>query len=358
MKDIARELNVSVVTVSRAFRGRPDISEATREAVLAKMRELQYQPNVIARSLATGKTNLIGLVIPDLMQTFFAEIAHGITQEFAPTAYQVIIANSEEDAELEEREIRALLARQVDGLIIASAQAQDGPSPVLIELRRQGVPFILVDRTVPGLEANFVGVSDERVGRLATRHLIDCGRRRIAHIRGPAITTAEGRLTGYRDTLQAAGIKAPPSYVVAAAVDAKSGYAAMKKLLECDPPPDAVFCYNDPVAAGAINAVIDAGRRTPEDVAIIGAANMYYSRMLRVPLSSVDQSSAEIGRESAALMLRLLKGEITGTQSILIRPKLVARESTRGADQSRQCGAASSASAKKKSSAAKQWRGK
>lgn len=334
MKDIAKALNISVVTVSRAFRGRPDISEATRDAVLAKMSEMQYQPNVIARSLATGKTNLIGLVIPDLMQTFFAEIAHGITQEFTPTAYQVIIANSEEDAGLESREIRALLARQVDGLIIASAEAQ-GPSPVLAELQQQGVPFILVDRAVPGLDANFVGVSDERVGRLATQHLIDCGKRRIAHIRGPAITTAEGRLAGYRATLAAAGLSVPPCYVVSAAVDDKSGYAAMKQLLSCDPPPDAVCCYNDPVAAGAINAVIEAGRKVPDDVAIIGAANMYYSRMLRVPLSSVDQSSAKIGRESAALMLKLLKGELTGTQSILIRPKLVVRESTRAADHNR-----------------------
>lgn len=333
MKDIAKALNVSVVTVSRAFRDRPDISEATRNAVLAKMREMQYRPNVLAHSLATGKTNLIGLVIPDLMQTFFAEIAHGITQEFAPTAYQVIIANSEEDAELESREIRTLLARQVDGLIIASAEAQQ-PSPVLTELRQQGVPFILVDRAVPGLEANFVGVSDERVGRLATQHLIDCGKHRIAHIRGPGITTAEGRLAGYRTTLARAGISVPPCYVVSAAVDDKSGYAAMRKLLSCDPPPDAVFCYNDPVAAGAINAILDAGRKIPGDIAVIGAANMYYSRMMRVPLSSVDQSSAKIGRESAALMLKLLQGEITGTRSVLIRPKLVVRESTRDQGQS------------------------
>lgn len=334
MKDIARALNVSVVTVSRALRDRPDISKATRDAVLAKMREMGYQPNVLARSLVTGKTNLIGVVIPDLMQTFFAEIAHGITREFTPAGYQVVIANSEEDADLELREIRALLARQVDGLIIAFAESRQPPS-VLADLRQQNIPLVLIDRNIPGVDTNFVGVSDEQLGCLATQHLIDRGRRRIAHIRGPNITTGEGRMAGYQATLSHAGITTPRCYVVSAAVDDKSGYAAMRKLLSCTPPPDAVFCYNDPVAAGAINAIIDSGMRVPEDIAVIGAANMYYSRMLRVPLSSIDQNSTKIGRESAALMLKILRGESSETATIVIPPKLVIRESTRSANETR-----------------------
>lgn len=327
MKDVAEALGVSVVTVSRALRDRPDISKATRQAVLDKMNEMRYRPNILARSLATGKSNLIGLVVPDLMQTFFAEIAHGVTRALTPLGYQVVIANSEDDADLERREIRALVARQVDGLIIAFADALGAP-PMVAELREQSIPFVLIDRNVPNCKANFVGVSDEKVGCLATQHLINCGKRRIAHIRGPSISTANGRFAGYVKTLAKAGLSATAPSWETSAVDDRSGYQAMNKLLKSALIPDGVFCYNDPVAVGAIDAILDAGYRIPSDVAVIGAANMYYSRMFKIPLSSIDQSSIRIGREAAALIMRLLSEEVEGEQTVLISPRLIAREST------------------------------
>ena len=193
MKDVARDLNVSVVTVSKALRDRSDISPATKKRILKRLRELNYRPNWIARSLVSGRTHIIGLVVPDLMSSFFAEVAKGLSEKLRPHGYQVVISISEENANLERQEIDLLLARRVDGLILASAQ-----SPARNELfhviEDHQVPYVLIDRKIAGLKANYVGVDDEEVGRMATEHLIACGCRSIAHIRGPRIATAMGRL--------------------------------------------------------------------------------------------------------------------------------------------------------------------
>ena len=198
------------------------------------------------------------------------------------------------------------------------------------------MPYVLIDRSFLGLPANFVGVDDEEVGRLATEHLISIGRRRIAHIRGPEVSTAMGRLAGYRRALVRDNLDAPAAYVVRGKTidDAGdvSGQAAMKQLLALDTPPDAVFCYNDPTAMGALREILDRGRRVPEDVAVIGCGNVYYAPLLRVPLSSIDQNSTEIGEQAATLALSLMeaKGAPVRPQSMLLQPRLVARASTLG----------------------------
>src|SRR5208283_2593245 len=184
LKDIAQDLNVSVMTVSKVVRGCADVGPETRSRVLARVKELNYQPNWVARSLAARRTFMVGLVVPDLMHSFFAEIAKGITSAMRPLGYDVVICNSEEDASLEASEIDRLLARQVDGLILASAQPPDAVD-VFARIEARGVPFVLVDRRISRVNAPYVGADDEAIGRLATRHLIERGCRRIAHIAGP-----------------------------------------------------------------------------------------------------------------------------------------------------------------------------
>ncbi|MBI3695230.1 MAG: LacI family DNA-binding transcriptional regulator [Acidobacteria bacterium] len=329
MKDIARDLGVSLMTVSKALRNHSDISEQTRKRVLKHARQLGYQPNWIARSLATRRTYVVGLVIPDLMHSFFAEVAKGVARKFEPLGYQIVISNSEEKAEVEERQIELLLARSVDGLIVASAQA-NGRSGLFQTLRARKVPFVLIDRLPAGLGAHYVGVNDEEIGVLATEHLIEQGCRRIAHIRGPAISTGIGRLRGYRRAQAKHGLKAPPEYVVSGRHDDPSGYEAMRDLLRLNPRPDGVFCYNDPVAAGAIKAVLEAGLNVPHDLAIIGAGNVHYSDLLRVPLSTVDQSSSLIGETAADLLAQCMEAKTQPTpKRIWIPPRLVVRESSR-----------------------------
>lgn len=330
MKDIARDLGVSVVTVSKVLRHHSDISAETRERVLKRMKELNYRPNLAARALVTGRTYTIGLVVPDLVHPFFAEVAKGLSRAIRKKGYSLLISSSEEDPELEQQEIEQLLARRVDALIVASAQ---WTVESFRRIEEQKTPYVLIDRQFVGLAANFVGVDDHAVGVLATEHLLDEGCSRVAHIRGPEVSTALGRLEGYKAALARRGLAPATGYVVAgkSGDDAGdvSGYEAMKRLLALAPPPDGVFCYNDPTGMGAMKAILEAGLRVPEDIAVIGCGNVRYSELLRVPLSSVDQDSPSIGERSARLALSLVetKGPVR-PRTILLEPRLVARASS------------------------------
>src|ERR1035437_2727403 len=195
MKDIARDLGLSVVTVSKVLRNLPDISEGTRQRVLKRMHELNYHPNLAARALVTGRSFTIGLVVPGLVHSFFSEIAKGLSSVLRMQGYRLLISTSEEDSALERAEIDDLLARRVDALVIASTE---WTVETFRQIEEREMPYVLIDRSFPGLPANFVGVDDEEVGRLATEHLISIGCRHIAHIRGSEISPAVVRLAGYR----------------------------------------------------------------------------------------------------------------------------------------------------------------
>jgi LacI family transcriptional regulator len=329
MIDIARDLGVSLMTVSKALRSHTDISEETRSRVMKRARELDYRPNWIARSLVTRRTYVIGLVIPDLMHSFFAEVAKGVTRKFEPLGYHIIISNSEESPEVEERQLELLISRNVDGLIVASAQP-NGRRGLFATLGSRKVPYVLIDRMPSGLEAHFVGVKDEEIGVLATEHLIEQGCRRIAHLRGPAVQTGSGRLRGYRRALAKHRLEARADYVISGQTSDSTGYDAMRHLLALSPPPDGVFCYNDPVAAGAIKAILESGLSVPNDIAIVGAGNVHYSDLLRVPLSTIDQSSLAIGEKAAELLVHCIEAKTPPPfKRILIPPRLVVRESSR-----------------------------
>jgi len=329
LKDIARDLNVSVMTVSKVVRGCADVGAETRTRVLARIKELNYQPNWVARSLAARRTFMIGLIVPDLMHSFFAEIAKGVSAAIRPLGYDVVICNSEEDCGVESSEVDRLLARQVDGLILASAQAPSSLE-VFERIEARNVPYVLIDRRFTDARAPYVGADDEAIGRLATNHLIERGCRRIAHIAGPPLTTGVGRLKGYRDALAEAGISVPDSYLVHATDDA-SGFQAARQLLALDPRPDAIFGYNDPTAAGAMKAILEAGIGIPDTMKVIGVGNVHYSDLLRVPLSTIDQSSTAIGQQAADILVKSIGSKRRRPpRTVLIDPILIVRESTGG----------------------------
>ena len=329
LKDIAGDLGLSVVTVSKVLRNHPDISEASRKRVLRRMEELDYRPNLAARALVTGRSYIVGQVVPDLVHPFFGQVAKALGRVLRAQGYSLVLASSESDPELERQEIDRLLARRVDALIVASAQ---GTAESFRHIEAQNTPYILIDRHFAGLDANFVGVDDENIGRMVAAHLVDAGCRRPAHIGGPEVSTALGRLAGYRTALRERGIALPAEYVEMRhgddAGDA-AAFHAMRRLLALNPPPDGVFCYNDPTAMGAMNAVLDAGLRVPEDVAIAGCGNVTYAGFLRVPLTSVDQQSDAIGERAAGMALALLSnGRAARPTTTLLEPKLVVRAST------------------------------
>jgi len=331
MKDIAREMGLSTVTISKVLRGHSDISEDTRKRVLKRMKELNYHPNLAARALITGRTSTIGLVVPDLLHPFFAQVAKAVSAGTRGQGYSLIITSSEEDPELERQEIEQLLARRVDVMLIASAQST---VETFRRIEERKIPYILIDRCFAGLTANFVGVDDEAVGAIATDHLIDQGCRRIAHIRGPETSTAVGRLEGYLRALAARQLEPLPGHIVSIGSSGDDrgqpgGYEATRKLLSAEQRPDGIFCFNDPIALGAMRAILDAGLRIPEDIAVVGCGNVLYSDFLRVPLTSVDQDSAEIGRLAAELSLALVESKTPlRPRTELITPKLMVRAST------------------------------
>jgi LacI family transcriptional regulator len=330
LKDIAKELGLSVVTVSKVLRQHPDIGEETRKRVLKRVRELDYQPNVLARSLVTGRSYLIGLVVPDLLHPFFAEVAKALLTVVGERGYSVIISSSEEDPELEAREIRQMVARQLDALAIASCGNE---IEAFERMNRQGQPYVLIDRGVPGLAANFVGIDDEAAGRIATEHLIDQGCRTIAHIRGKNNSTGIRRFEGYKQALQRRGLYYSDANVVERpTVDIDStrhGAEAMRFLLKQRSRPDGVFCYNDPLAIGAMTAILEAGLRIPEDIAIIGCGNLHYDSALRVPLSSIDQHSEMIGEHAAKILLNMIESKVRPrSENVILDPSLVVRSST------------------------------
>lgn len=331
MKDIARDLGLSVITVSKAIRGRPDISAETRARVLLRAEELNYRPNLSARALVTGRSNMMGLVIPDLTHAFFSELARAISAVLRGSGFTLLISSSELQPALERQVIDQLIARGVDALLVASAQFTP---QTFQQLDKEGFPYILLDRRFEGFASHFVGVNDEYLGYIATQHLIEIGCRRIAHISAAKLSHLVGRYEGYKRALAEHGLALGSEYVAnigrSEEAGEAAGYEAANELLRLSPAPDAIFCYNDLVATGAMQAILNAGLRIPADVALLGCGNLPFDDYLHVPLSSMDQHSTTIGIRAAQIAIELVQsGGALRPQTILLDPRVVQRDSTR-----------------------------
>ncbi len=330
MKDIAESLGVSIVTVSKALRNHPDIAVETRNRILARVKELNYRPNLMARSLVTGHSELIGLVVPDLVHPFFGEIAKALSAELRRHNFFLIVSSSDGDPTLEQAEIEHLLAYRLDALVVASCQ------PTSLNLSRviqQGTPLILLDRSYSNLNSHFVGADDYKIGALATKHLIDTGRTRIAHLRGPANSVGIGRMEGFLDTMHEHGLAVPPAYVSSKPKDSiqrREGHQAMKRACSPTIPRRKQSSASiDALALGAMEAAAETGIHVPRNLAIIGSGNYHFNDTLRVPLSSIEQGSVAMGKRLGQLILEIVasKGTLPPSRTI-VKPKLVVREST------------------------------
>ena len=331
MKRIAGELGVSITTVSKVLNNHDDISPATRARVLAKVEELGYRPNAVARSLTLRRTHTLGIVIPDLMHSFFVEIVAGIEQVASTRGYGLLLCSSAENPAKERAELQMLHGRQVDGIVWAPAPGT-GNGELLKEFRSQGTGLVMIDRDdYPDVPCHRVLTDDERTGVLATEHLLAQGRRAIAHLAGPRLTHARRREKGWRDTLRGAGIRVAPEWLEPAGFMEADGYDAMKRLLAVRPPIDAVFAANDPAAIGAMKAIWEAGLKVPADIAVVGAGDITFGDMLRVPLTTVSWSRTELGQAAAELLLHPLDSnseEEEEPRRVIIPPRLIVRESS------------------------------
>jgi LacI family transcriptional regulator len=331
MKRIAGELGVSITTVSKVLNNREDIGHATRARVLAKVAELGYQPNAVARSLTLRRTNTLGVVIPDLMHSFFVEIVAGLETIASPRGYGLLLCSSNEDPAKERAEIDMLRQRQVDGIVLASVNAT-GNTDLLQRLRPLGIGLVMIDRDDHlAVKCDRVVTDDVKVGTLATSHLIEQGRTAIAHIMGPSIAHAKRRADGYRAALKEHGVRARPEWIVRGGFMEADGRRAMEQLLATRPRVDAVFAANDPSAIGAMKAIWDAGLRVPDDVAVVGAGAIALGDLLRVPLTTVSWSRDEQGKQAGELLLDRIGPEPSDRfRSVVIPPQLIVRHSSGG----------------------------
>jgi LacI family transcriptional regulator len=321
LEDIARELNVSKMTVSRAINNHPEISRQTRERILATAQKMKYRPNQFARALTTNHSYLIGIVVPDLMHSYFAEICRGVESQARPVGYQNLICSTDEESRKEKEEIEALLSR-TDGLIVASAL----PASEVKFYRRllsDGANIVLIDRVLDGLRCSAVTTDDVEVGRLATEHLIKLGHKKIGHLRGPDVSTSLKRLQGYRETMTKTRLK---PRVRECGFTESDGRSAMQQWIAKGDLPTAIFAANDPAAIGAMTALNEAGLKVPEDIAFVGAGNIHYGDMLRVPLTTVSWSKSAMGQEAANLLLQLITGK-KKHRTITVAPELLIRSS-------------------------------
>ena len=329
MRRIAGELGVSVMTVSKVLNNHGDISDATRDRVLAKIEEVGYQRNAVARSLTLRRSHTIGIVIPDLMHSFFVEVIAGIEPIASVRGYGLLLCSSGEDPVKERAELEMLRSRQVDGIVLASAHGSENDD-LLRQLTGFGTALVMIDRDDhPKVECHRVLTDDERVGVLATSHLLDLGRKAIGHIGGPAIVHAGRREKGWRDTLKARGVKSAADWFVQAGFMESDGYRAMKRLMSVRPRLDAVFAVNDPAAIGAMKAIWEAGLRVPDDIAVVGVGDIALSDLLKVPLTTVGWSRKDQGLNAAELLLNGLDSdERDPPRRVIIPPRLVVRESS------------------------------
>ena len=325
--DIARALNVSKMTVSRAINNHPEINPETRARVLAAAQKMNYRPNQFARALTSKHSYLIGIVVPDLMHSYFAEICRGVESQARPAGYQNLICSTDEDARKELDETEALWTR-TDGLIVASSLApQEAKS--YRRLLGEGGKIVLIDRLLDGLRCPAVTTDDIQVGVLATDHLIKLGHKKIGHLRGTIASTSQGRLEGYKQAMSKARLRVDKSLVHDCGFTEADGRAAMQSWIEKGNLPTAIFAANDPAAIGAMAALNDAGIDVPNDVAIVGAGNIHYGDMLRVPLTTVSWSTSAMGQAAAQLLLELIEGEPKSAQPrrVTVPPELVIRRS-------------------------------
>lgn len=325
IKEVARKAGVSYATVSHVINNTRFVSQDTRERVLFAMQEVNYRPNDLARSLRSGKTNTIGLIIPDSANPFFAEIGRSIEGTAFQLGYSVILCNAEQDPRREEFYVDVLTKKQIDGVIFAASGEQTGPLQYLLD---KGIPLVLINRDLANINLDAVLIDDRQGGYLATHHLIELGHRRIACIAGPRTTTPSGdRVTGFQKALAEAGIPYDEELVVRGDYHPGSGYEITLRWLALPDPPTAIFCANDLMAVGALGAAARTRIRVPEELSIIGYDDIELARFCTPPLSTISQPKSKIGTLATQFLAERIADKTCPTRRVTLPVELILRES-------------------------------
>lgn len=305
IKDVAERAGVSITTVSHVINETRFVSDDLRERVLNAMNELNYRPNTLARSLRSGRSRTIGLVIPDISNLFFAEISRKIEDKGFEHGYSVILCNTDDDREKEKSYIDVLLEKQVDGIIFISAGAS---KENILDQVDMGIPVVITDRDIPNLPSDVVLIDNHEGGYEATRYLANLNHRRIACITGPSLMTPSAlRVEGYKDALKDAGIPIDESLICQGDFRYESGETCMRNLLNNPQPPSAVFVCNDMMALGAMRAIHEAGKRIPDQISLIGFDNIPLSRTAYPALTTMAQPIVDMANISVDLLVERIQ---------------------------------------------------
>lgn len=328
--DIAKKLDITASTVSRALKDHPRISEATKKAVLKAAQTLNYQPNHIAAALRNGRSKIIGIIVPTADRSFFSSVVRGIEEIANASKYNVMICQSYDNYDKEVATVEALLNARVDGIVASFAKGTDNFDHFL-KVRDKGIPLILFDRSNEDLEVSNVILDDYQGAYKAVTHLINQGCKRIAHFTGiRKISIYRERLRGYREALQDNGIPFDESLVIGSNMQLEDGIESMKKLLSLASPPDAVFSSSDYSAMGAMQVLKERRMRIPEDIALVGFGNEPFTWFSEPQLTTVDQRSKEMGNAAAEIFFEQIgagKKPFVPKKTVL-KPELIIRKSS------------------------------
>lgn len=328
MKQIARLAGVSLGTVSHVLNGTVRVREPLRKRVMDAVEETGYQPNQLARGLRREKTNILAMIIPDILNPFFPGVVRGAEDVAFANGFRLVLCNTDNDHEKEVAHLSALETYLPSGLLVIPSDSSD--LAVQAEsYRRAGAAVICLDRLPRNWDGDSVTANNRAGAAQAAEHLIGLGHTRVAAICGPLrLTNAAERLKGFKQALKKAGVELRPAYVQETTFDRAGGYAKAKMLLEMSPPPTAIVAFNDLLALGALLAIREAGLRCPEDVSLVGFDGLDLTETTTPQITSVYQSSYEMGAEAAKLMLdRLENGSKGAPKKVVLETELRVRGS-------------------------------
>ncbi len=327
--DIAKALNITAATVSRALNNNPRISEDTKKLVLETAEKLNYKQNRLALALKSGKSKNVGVVLPLINRNLFSNVIRGIEEELNPMGYNVIICQTHDEEKKEADIIQNLLDAQVDGIIISIARYTKNTKH-LEQILKKNIPLIFFDRKLDIKGSSSVTLDDFRGAYEATQHLIEQGCTRIAHFTvDRSVDIYKKRFDGYKQALINNGIDFNEDYVIALESKIESGKEAAKKLMALKNPPDAIFSASDLGALGAIQYLRGIGIRIPQDFCVVGFSNEPFTQFMELTISTVDQAPILMGKTAAKVFLEQMKSEkVTIERRMVLSPSLKIRKSS------------------------------
>lgn len=329
--DIAKELNISAATVSRALNNNPKISESTCKLVIETAARMNYKQNKLALALKSGKSHNVGVIVPRIDSNFFASIIRGIEEELYPYKYNVIICQTHEDEKREIENVNTLLNAQVDGILMSVSNMSTENNRVIERIISKKVPVIFFDRkkNIHGVSA--VTIDDFGAAYSATKHLINEGCLKIAYLTGDrSLEIYENRFNGYKQALIDNDLNFREDYVIQTKSNVEAGKSAVKKLLKLDDKPDAIFSSSDFAALGVIQELKSQGIKIPEDFCVVGFGNEPFTEFMELSISTVDQCTKEMGKVAAQVFLEQIdnKDNLKIEKKVVLDAELLIRKSS------------------------------